>query len=57
MATTKTELQEAAEAAKDEFRQVLQYIYDAHNQGQKKKLVKDERVRECFDRFGVEYTT
>lgn len=55
MATTKTELQEATAATKDEFRQVLQYIYDAHNQGQKKKLVKDERVRAYFDRFGVVY--
>lgn len=56
MATTKTELQEATAAGKENFRYVLQYIYDALNQGQKKKLVKDERVREYFDRFGVEYT-
>lgn len=54
---TKSEVQNATAAAKENFRNVLQYIYSTLNQGQKKKLVKDERVREYFDLFGVEYTT
>jgi hypothetical protein len=31
-------------------------VYDALNQGQQKKIVKDDGVKELFDRYGVEYT-
>jgi hypothetical protein len=30
-------------------------MYDALNQGQQKKILKDESVKARFDRFGVEY--
>ena len=30
-------------------------VYDALNQGQQKKLVKDEAVKALFDLYGVEY--
>lgn len=33
----------------------LQTVYDALNQGQQKKIVKDEKVKALFDRYGVEY--
>lgn len=47
---------EAANAVYDETKLALQTVYDALNQGQQKKLLKDEGVKELFDRYGVEYT-
>lgn len=52
----KTDLQAAVTAAKDETRSALQTMYDALNQGQQKKIVKEEAVKALFDRYGVEYT-
>lgn len=52
---TKTELNEAVEVAKAETRTALQTVYDALNQGQQKKIVKDEAVKKLFDLYGVEY--
>lgn len=49
------ELTEAVEAAKTETRTALQTVYDALNQGQKKQIVKDEKVKALFDLYGVEY--
>ena len=42
-------------AVKTETKSALQTMYDALNQGQQKKIVKDEAVRALFDRYGVEY--
>lgn len=53
---TKTELTEAVETAKNETRTALQTVYDALNQGQQKKIVKDEAVKALFDLYGVEYS-
>ena len=53
---TKTELNTAVEAAKNETRNALQTVYDALNQGQQKKIVKDEAVKALFDLYGVEYS-
>lgn len=53
---TKTELNTAVEAAKVETRNALQTMYDALNQGQQKKIVKDDAVKALFDRYGVEYS-
>lgn len=52
---TKDQLNAAVSAAKAEAREALQTVYDEHNHGQKKKLVKNERVKAIFDRFGVTY--
>lgn len=52
----KNTLNEAVAKCKDETKNALQTVYDALNQGQQKKIVKDEAVRELFDRYGVEYT-
>lgn len=52
----KTALSEAVAACKGETKTALQTVYDALNQGQQKKIVKDEAVKALFDRYGVEYS-
>lgn len=52
---TKTELETAVEVAKAETREALQTVYDTLNQGQQKKIVKDEAVKALFDLYGVNY--
>lgn len=53
---TKKELITAVENAKAETKSALQTVYDAMNQGQRKKIVKDEAVKALFDLYGVEYS-
>lgn len=53
---TRTELNNAVESAKAETRNALQTVYDSLNQGQQKKIVKDEAVKALFDLYGVEYS-
>ena len=50
---TKTELKTRTDAAVSATREALQTVYDALNHGQKMKIVKDERVKALFDRYGV----
>ena len=52
---TKDALTAAVEAAKEETKSALQTLYDALNQGQQKKIVKDEAVKALFDLYGVQY--
>lgn len=52
---TGKELKQATRAAKAETALALQTVYDALNQGQQKKLLKDEHVKALFDRYGVVY--
>ena len=47
---------EAANVVYEETKVALQTVYDSLNQGQQKKLLKDESVKELFDRYGVVYT-
>ena len=42
-------------AVKMGTKDALQTMYDALNQGQRKKIVKNEKVKALFDRYGVEY--
>ena len=51
----KQELTNAVNEAKAETRNALQTVYDALNQGQRKKVVKDEKVKALFDLYGVTY--
>lgn len=51
----KTELITAVKTAKTETRNALQTVYDALNQGQQKKIVKNESIKVLFDLYGVEY--
>lgn len=53
---TKNELTAAVEKARTETKNALQTVYDALNQGQQKKIVKDESVKKLFDLYGVEYS-
>lgn len=46
---------DAAEAKKAETRDALQTVFDALNQGQQQKLMKDEKVKALFDLYGVDY--
>ena len=52
----KTELTEAVADAKAETRNALQTVYDSLNQGQQKKILKEESVKKLFDLYGVEYS-
>ncbi len=52
----KTELNMAVETAKTETKNALQTVYDSLNQGQRKKIVKDEAVKALFDLYGVDYS-
>ena len=52
----KTTLDAAVNSAKTETREALQTVYDSLNQGQQKKIVKDEKVKNLFDLYGVDYS-
>lgn len=52
---TKRELKKKTDAVVGETRDALQLVYDTLNQGQQKKIVKDDAVRALFDRYGVVY--
>lgn len=52
---TKSELAAAVEMAKAETKNALQAVYDSLNQGQQKKIVKNENVKALFDLYGVDY--
>lgn len=52
----RSELIAAVQRVKTETGEALQTMYDALNQGQQKKIVKDEKVKALFDRYGVEAT-
>lgn len=51
----KQTLQKVVQTAKVETKEALQTVYDSLNQGQQKKIVKDEKVKALFDLYGVEY--
>ena len=53
---TKDELKSAVELARAETKNALQTVYDSLNQGQQKKIVKDEAVKALFDLYGVAYS-
>lgn len=52
---TKEKLKLATNAAKTETKNALQLVYDTLNQGQQKKILKEESVKRLFDLYGVEY--
>ena len=52
---TKQELSAAIQAVKAETKDALQTLYNELNNGQQKKLLKNEQVKALFDRYGVEY--
>ena len=48
------ELERKTDKVVTETKAALQTVYDALNQGQQKKLLKDETVAALFERYGVE---
>lgn len=52
---TRNTLHTAVDTAKEEMLTALQTVYDSLNSGQKKKLVRDEKVKALLDRYGVKY--
>lgn len=42
-------------AVKSETKNALQTIYDALNHGQQQKIIRNEKVKALFDRYGVTY--
>ena len=53
----KADLTQAVETCRNQTREALQTVYDTLNQGQQKKIVKDEKVKALFDLYEVEYTS
>lgn len=52
---TREELMKAVEAAKAETKNAIETMYNALNQGQRKQIVKDKKVKNLFELHGVEY--
>lgn len=50
-----SELKDKIIAYNREIKESLQTVYNELNQGQRKKLLKNEVVKAMFDRYGVEY--
>ena len=50
---TKSELTRKTDKVIDETRTALQTVYDSLNQGQQKKILKNEKVAELFERYKV----
>lgn len=50
---TKKELTHKTEKTITETQQALQTVYDALNQGQQKKILKNENVKKLFERYRV----
>ena len=49
----KNTLNEAVNACKEETKEALQTVYDELNNGQQKKLLKNEAIKAVFERYGV----
>ena len=52
---SKDKLRENVNKVKSETKDALQTVIDELNQGQRKKLVKNEKVKALLDRYGVDY--
>lgn len=52
---TKEQLTNAVDVTMQTTKDALQTVYDSLNNGQQKKILKDEKVKALFDLYGVEY--
>ena len=50
-----SELKDKVIAYNNEMKEALETIYNALNNGQQKKLLKNEAVKALFDRYKIEY--
>ena len=48
------DLYNRVKALKEETKNALQTVYNELNQGQQKKILKNEEVKALFERYGVE---
>lgn len=51
---TKDKLKELTDKAYNEMHDTLQLIYDELNNGQRKKLLKSETIKQKFEHFNVD---
>ena len=51
---TRNQLTAAVDAAKQETRAALELLFGELNPGQQNKLLKEEKVQQLFDLYGVE---
>lgn len=51
----KSRLKENVKKNKDSTRDCLQTLFDSINKGQQKQIIKNEKIKEMFDRYKVEY--
>ena len=51
----KETLNKAVEACKAETRDIMQMMYDSLNHGQQKQMLKDDAIKEKFEKFGVDF--
>ena len=51
----KTTLNKKVDLVKQQTKDALQIMYDALNHGQQQKIVKNEAVKELFDRYDIAY--
>ena len=47
--------QDKADVVLTDTKEALQTVYDALNQGQQNKILKDAKVKALFDHYGVAY--
>ena len=52
---TKAELNTKTQAVIDDIKEVIELFRDNINKGQLKQLLKNEKVKTLFDRYGVNY--
>lgn len=50
----KDTLNKAVEVCKNETKEALQTVFNELNNGQQKKLLKNEKIKALFERYGVE---
>lgn len=50
----KDTLNKAVEVCKNETKEALQTVFNELNNGQQKKLLKNEKIKVLFERYGVE---
>lgn len=48
-------LKEKVLAYNQELKEALETVYESLNNGQQKKLLKNEKVKALFDRYGISY--
>ena len=51
----KSELNQAVDNCRIQTKEALQTVYNSLNQGQRKQIIKDEKVKALFDLYGVTY--